>query len=694
METEEKIDDEDDFFTKLMNSSPEIKQVTVKFTTLDDKIFTQAYAEKSSIAEVKGILSEVFAVPSSCIELQHEEHIIADTTKLYELTSNKLSQLNLKLQSNNTDYTISAENAYKDLVIPDIITVHIETDEGEYKNVIVEIENRCIDKPFLGGFINKKTEVIYHHGYTQTGPPKPKVPPEMKNHRDTQTYFLRNRKLDTYYSRGTQMSNEETWINPVNDKILKAGPYETADEWEKRRNLEGKIKIIQRYFRAWKMRMALKILSAEYKKRIEKELEELRYNEEQNEIRKKKELIAKIFPRSKADFAMLYNMIDKWKKSETERIKAMTCGPARIAEMYLLLEKEVEMLRSLERQKKQVKLDKMVQRDIDFFKTIGDPLEWNSYYKNLYIQMDTLETQKGREYHELYLNVCNKNLDRESRLEALLNIKTLLKDHICQISMELLRLVDRACELITRGLSNRHLEVLQLRIEGLLMYHIKQPECSFNVTTRMIRVKEKLMEDNLFYCIRCKKLKTHDQFTLHSQTKDFRTCLSCTWDDRVIEPWVDLAPYRFMLRCIRREERRKLAPSSIAFILQDRDIHLLVTKVWHSHSAINECNDIYKLTLCRWFRDEDWAPWNSILLTHEEARIHLEIRNLEEVYDQEFLQHIYNKHALARKYYTVAFGLDSRFQEIGKFDTKWNEIIEFKDFVAVNSKTKIFLSCH
>lgn len=55
-----------------------------------------------------------------------------------------------------------------------------------------------------GGYKDTQTGLQYHHGYTQTGPPKPLVPAEIKNHRDTQTYFMRNRKTDKEYARATQ----------------------------------------------------------------------------------------------------------------------------------------------------------------------------------------------------------------------------------------------------------------------------------------------------------------------------------------------------------------------------------------------------------------------------------------------------------------------------------------------------------
>ncbi|KAI4458111.1 hypothetical protein MML48_7g00007141 [Holotrichia oblita] len=209
------------------------RTVTVKFTTDDGNVFTQSYYDKTKIGEIKTILVDVFAVPASKIELTMNGEEIHNDKALNEFDLGTYGILEFKLSSSDLKYVISAENAYQDIAVPDVITVYINMNDGTSKEVVVEIEDRSILKPFLGGYLCRKTGIEYHHGYTQTGPPKPRIPPEMKSHRDTQTYWLRNRKLDTRYSRSTQMSNEEIWLPTVNDKIFQSGPYETADEREK-----------------------------------------------------------------------------------------------------------------------------------------------------------------------------------------------------------------------------------------------------------------------------------------------------------------------------------------------------------------------------------------------------------------------------------------------------------------------------
>lgn len=643
-----------DYFQKLITETH--KSVTVKFTTEDDKVFTQSYLETITIGEVKTILVDVFSVPTSSIDLILNGQSLTDDKKLNEFPIGPYGVLELRLVSTNLKHVISAENAYRDFVMPDIITVRVETEDFGYKDVIVEIEDKSILKPFIGGYLHKGNLTEYHDAYSQTGPTKRGLPPELKNHRETQTYFYRNRKENTNYDHATQMTTEATWIPNVNDKILTAGPYETAEEWEERRAFLQKVLTIQRYFHAWKMRKALKALSAEYKRRMLKEQEYEELYARESDMSKRLEIIGKVYPKSRADFAMVYAMIERWKRAEIKRISESYCGASKLAELYMLLDKEVEMLRAVEAHRQRLKDDRKVKNHLKYFKSIGEPIQWLCSYKNLPIQMDTLETQKGREYYELFHDLWNS----ESKVSALLNIKLTLHGDNCEISIELISLIDRACELIGRGLSEKHLDMLLRRIESLLIRHTQSEGCNEGVTNYVKRQKEKLMQNNLFYCNNCGKYRTVEEFNIDSRTKQLTSCATCVWNENTVMPPVNMAPYRFMLKMIRREECMKGATSSYIFILQDKDIHHLVVNIWHSHSAISEANDLYDLHLCRFYRDQDWAPWNCILLTRAEAKAHLRLKSLEDTYEEVFLSNVHNKHMLAKTHFVALYNLNEK----------------------------------
>jgi hypothetical protein len=655
-----------------------LNNITLKFTIEDNPVYTQSYHEDTAVGDLKSLLVDVFKLPASHMILQYKNTELSNNVILKELGAETFGVLELKLKTTSADDKIDLDEIYSDYTIPDVITVRMQTSYEGIKEVVVEVENRAIYKPFLGGYFDKHSGLEYHHGYSQTGPPKSKVPPEMKNHRDTQTYFWRNRKLDMPYAHATQMANEQTWIPSVGDRILTAGPYETAEEREKRLDIEGKVRTIQRYFRAWLTRKRLKEYSAEYHKRIRLMLEREALERKQDMERKKRDLISRVFPRTAADFSMLYAMTERWKKAEIKRIIEMHCGPARIAEFYLLLEKEIEILRSIEALRLKLRNDRKLQKDIDFFKTIGDPWTFKCSYKNIPIVMDTLETQRGRTYRELYEALCDPTLDPSNRMLVLLELRRGLETHNCLVANELIELVDRACELIARGFENRDIETLQRRIEGLLLHHFELPECNEGVTNRYNRLTEKSMKDNLFYCQGCHKLKPIESYNIGIKSNAAKICATCKFIDRSKEPWIDISPYRFILRQIRRNERLLHAHSSIAFILQDKDIYYIVTHIWHAHSALSECDNIYQLRLCRWDKTKDWSPWNCILLTAEEAKAHLKIEKLEDVYDENFLSYVFNKHALTKKYFAQTFDIEKCVKETEVDDEYINQYLEEK----------------
>lgn len=61
------------------------------------------------------------------------------------------------------------------------------------------------------------------------------------------------------------------------------------------------------------------------------------------------------------------------------------------------------------------------------------------------------------------------------------------------------------------------------------------------------------------------------------------------------------------------------------------------------------------------------------MLTLEEAKAHLRVSNIEDVYEKEFIDHVFNKHALARKKFRQLSVYDQHFTEFAKGDPKLDE---------------------
>jgi len=69
----------------------------------------------------------------------------------------------------------------------------------------------------------------------------------------------------------------------------------------------------------------------------------------------------------------------------------------------------------------------------------------------------------------------------------------------------------------------------------------------------------------------------------------------------------------------------------------------MVENIWGCQSALSACSNFYDLVMVRWDKQREWSPWNTILLTKDEADAHLKLRNLQEVKSDglNFLQYLY-----------------------------------------------------
>lgn len=91
-------------------------------------------------------------------------------------------------------------------------------------------------KPFLGGYRRKADMAIFHNASSQTMPKPPKFPLVPLNSRDTQTYAVQHKGQDTVKDASTAMSKPGFFVTNISDRVITPRPYETAAEYEERRN--------------------------------------------------------------------------------------------------------------------------------------------------------------------------------------------------------------------------------------------------------------------------------------------------------------------------------------------------------------------------------------------------------------------------------------------------------------------------
>lgn len=114
-------------------------------------------------------------------------------------------------------------------------------------------------------------------------------------------------------------------------------------------------------------------------------------------------------------------------------------------------------------------------------------------------------------------------------------------------------------------------------------------------------------------------------------------------------------------------------------------MHYLTHHIWNDKSIMSGLNDLNNLRFVRFRKDIEWSPWNCILLTEEESKIHLCIKNVDEFYDKNFLERIKHKHDTARNFFRPLIINNSQIYQT----EPWYNLKEFdKKVKIVKDKTE------
>ena len=89
--------------------------------------------------------------------------------------------------------------------------------------------------------------------------------------------------------------------------------------------------------------------------------------------------------------------------------------------------------------------------------------------------------------------------------------------------------------------------------------------------------------------------------------------------------------FRVMLKTLRHAEERYQYDSHIIFLMQEADLRYLVENIWGAQSVLSACKDLYELRMVRWEVTKPWSPWNTFLVTQDEAASHVKLDDLEAV---------------------------------------------------------------
>ncbi|XP_066579864.1 IQ motif and ubiquitin-like domain-containing protein [Amia ocellicauda] len=625
---------------------------TVKIILLPEgHVWTMAFAISTSAGGLREHFASELKIPASVIHISFEGKAVEDPETLINLGVQPHGTIQLEMSSNDPEnFPIKPIKPQQEYNMPDVIAVRVQTGADAFQDVVVEIERSTHRKPFLGGYQHKTTGQEFHHAAVQTLPKRRPDSGVEKFCRDTQTVVQKSQSQQVTNTTSTQMTKIGCYVSDVTDRLIEPKGYVTADEHHAQR-LKAVI-VIQTYTRRWQAKRLTEGLRRDRDRHLEwLEQEEIRKRKEK-EDRLRGEYERRMNPKTKEDFDLLYHALEKWRREEEERINAMLSGPERKAALCALLEQETQLIASIGRHRVAAGEENSKKSVQAFLEKCAEPKKWKAFDGKI-TEMDTQYTIRARELRDLYASINMKHLARDERLDVLLTLKHTVKEHDCKLTRDIVELIDREADLLTRGVKDTNLEGLRKRISTLFLQFIKTPTFNPEVT-RLLKVPQDpaQLRKNIHFCPGCKSYLPSSSFSLTATSRSVGRCRQCDRLDNEARRREDFSQYRTILRLLRDGEAQSDKRNSIAFLLQEQDLQYLVDVIWGRQSALSACDDLHDLVLARWDRHCEWAPWNCILLTKDEAVAHAKLDQTEQAYGVVFIRQIKHKHTLAKKHFS------------------------------------------
>lgn len=534
----------------------------------------------------------------------------------------------------------------EEIKLPKNIIVTVNSDKN-VKSVNVEIVSESKRKPYLGGYRNIGTGVKYLNASSQTWLPIKASKDECFT-RITQTVWTRQQSQQVCREIFTQTPKNGFYLSSPNDKIISAKYYVNSDEHFE--NKLQKIKIIQRHFKKYLakqrwLKLYHQIMENEKQIREKKQKRE-KEKQKQYELNEK----CKIHPQTRADFEYLFNQLQKAYLYQVKKINDTKWGAERLAALSMLTDEEANIIREINAKRKIALENKNAESKIAFLKKAAAPKVWKLTKGEW--EVDTVNTLKSQELKDLYYTLTLTYIKRTERIDALLTMIQIVQAYECELTKELINLAQREINLLERGIKDKALRGLHLRILSLFWNYVSHP--LFNPQTAQltnIYSDSSIFKKHLVYCHSCnsyftvipynKKQKCTD--VLFYNKKRESRCPRCIALLNEAVHRKNTQIYQHILENLRNKERNLGISTGLVFFLKKSDICYLVEKLWKNQSPLSGNTNLENLVLTRWNRKKEWTPWNNILLTEEEAEVHDKIENISEEYSPELFRIVERK---------------------------------------------------
>uniref|UniRef100_A0A3Q3JXA8 Ubiquitin-like domain-containing protein n=1 Tax=Monopterus albus TaxID=43700 RepID=A0A3Q3JXA8_MONAL len=604
-------------------------------------VMTVAFAIGLSIQELKRHLASELRVPPDVLRISVDGRAVEEQQSLMELGVRPHGSTRMEMSSTNpTVHPLRPVRLPEHDSMPDVITVRVQTGVT-FQEVVVEIERARQRKAFLGGYRHRLTGTQYHHAAVQTLPRRRADRGVVVFSRDTQTVELKRQAQQCPVTVSTQMTGIGWHVPPLLSPV--------------------QVICLQSFARRWLAQQIVGQLRRQRDRRLAwLDLQKRRMTEEKEEqLRDRHQRW--LNPQRREDFNLLYHALEKWRCEEEQQINSTLRGAERKAALCSLLEQEMQFIAAIGRHRIIVQNNNYDKTIRNFLDKCAAPHRWRAADGRL-IEMDSQHTVRARQLRDLYNSVSQSPADQEQRVYVLMTLKHTVKEHECQLTRDIVDLIDRETDLMARRVKEASLEGLRKRISTLFLQYVKTPAFNPEVA-KLLQVPQNpsQLKNNMFFCRNCQHYLCSADFSPATTDRLCGRCRDCSHVDNIARSRIDFSCYKNILGRLRADEQRLKEDAKIPFLLQVEDVRYLVDVVWGSRSAIHAGSNLYNLVFVRWESKKDWSPWNCILLSKEETSAHLEVHD---VYETTFICRIKHKHMLARRHFSqipiMAKYLDSR----------------------------------
>jgi hypothetical protein len=450
-------------------------QVLLDFVILPEHYGqTKSVDVQTTLGEVQKTLEKELQVPEGSLVMSNLTGVVTisgvlDPTKaLYELGLNANDKAGIELRISYYE-----EQPAADYTMPDVLEITCQDEMGKMKKVNVYVERPVAQKPYLGGYRHKHTGIEFHHSFTQT-PRPPAAKKAVQYHREVQTYEYRTRSTQVAREQGTQCKKAGLYLSDVTDVVIEAMPYFSSADMGALK-LEKAV-IIQCHLRGMFARTRARQLRKSRDEWEEYEAREREQKRLEQELRHKREIERRMHPRTYEDFEVLYTELEAWRRNETTRIhNSIADETAKKAALKQLLHKETKLLQTVDRLKIQAHGINRDAKTQQMLEAMAKPKVW-AQCDGEATTVHTPFTTRAKELLDLYNGLRLPLLSIDERLDVLLHVKWTVKEFDCNLTREIVDLVDREADMLNRGRPEKSFKGCRQRLANLFLQFIETPE--------------------------------------------------------------------------------------------------------------------------------------------------------------------------------------------------------------------------